>query len=560
MELLSMDFLNRAAAQFNELFRSMTVSARITAALLLVVVVISLGYLFKVQSSGPDSYLLGGHPFSAAELPQVQGALAKAGLKDFEVEGNLIRIPRNEQAAYIAALADADLLPSSFGDRFMSIVERQSPFSSKYQNEQVLKHARNAMLAHSISRMEGIQSADVFTDVTDKRGLRPEQIASASVNVHTIGGQPLTAKQAQAIRSLVAGAITTLPREKVTVIDGGTGRTFAADTGDGSGSGLEDAYLNRKVQYEDKIQSDITSLLLYVPGVQVSVNVDLSKERSRREESQKFDPKPVIVRTSTDESQVSSESGAPGGRPGFDAQQPNRGAQLASNSRASLQRETRERSDTAGLASTDITRADYVGLTPERVSVAVVVPTTYLESIWRQMNPTPAGQEPKQPTPLDLAPIEEQEFQKIRNLVFNKLPHHPGSTAEELVAVSSFRPIPLPPPAEPGAAKLALGWLADSWSTLGMIGLAGFSLVVLRSIVKAPVVVSGSSAAPIVPASGLPMIAGTIGPEEGEEPASAKNRLRRRASGGPSLREDLVEIVREDPDAAANILKSWIGN
>lgn len=555
-----MDFVNRAAAQFSELFRSMTVSARITAALLLLVVVISVGYLFKTGSSGPDSYLLGGHPFSAAELPQVQGALAKAGLKDFQVEGNLIRIPRNEQATYIAALADASLLPSSFGDRFMSIVERQSPFSSKYQNEQVLKHARNAMLAHSISRMDGIQSADVFTDVTDKRGLRPEQIASASVNVHTIGNQPLTAKQAQAVRSLVAGAITTLSRDKVTVIDGSTGRTFSGEAGDGGLGSTEDAYLSRKLEYEERIQSDITSLLSYVRGIQVSVNVDLNKERSRKEESQKFDPKPVAIRSSTDESQVSTETTASAGRPGFEAQQPNRGAQLSGGGRGSMQRETRERTDTASLTSTDITRADFVGLTPERVSVSVVVPTTYYESIWRQMNPTAEGQEPRQPTEADLAPIEELETQKIRALVFNKLPRTTASTAEELVAVRSFRPIPLAPEPGPGTATVAMNWLADSWSTLGMILLAAFSLVTLRSLARAPILSSAPSPPPASSAPAAPMIAGSITPSESSDATAAKSRLRRRVSTGPTLRDDLVEIVREDPDAAANILKGWIGN
>jgi flagellar M-ring protein FliF len=48
--------------------------------------------------------------------------------------------------------------------------------------------------------------------------------------------------------------------------------------------------------------------------------------------------------------------------------------------------------------------------------------------------------------------------------------------------------------------------------------------------------------------------------EEEEENAPAAPRLRRRRSkGGPSLRDELVEIVREDPDAAANILRNWIG-
>ena len=45
-----------------------------------------------------------------------------------------------------------------------------------------------------------------------------------------------------------------------------------------------------------------------------------------------------------------------------------------------------------------------------------------------------------------------------------------------------------------------------------------------------------------------------------ESPESvAARRLRRLTGGGPSLRDELSELVKEDPDAAANILRSWIG-
>ena len=50
-------------------------------------------------------------------------------------------------------------------------------------------------------------------------------------------------------------------------------------------------------------------------------------------------------------------------------------------------------------------------------------------------------------------------------------------------------------------------------------------------------------------------------PEESEEPveATAARRLRRMTGTGPSLRDELSELVKEDPDSAANILRSWIG-
>ena len=41
---------------------------------------------------------------------------------------------------------------------------------------------------------------------------------------------------------------------------------------------------------------------------------------------------------------------------------------------------------------------------------------------------------------------------------------------------------------------------------------------------------------------------------------NARSRLKRRAPHGPSLREELSELVKEDPDTAVNVLRAWIGN
>src|SRR6476660_3100333 len=109
-----MGFLNNAIAQLSELLRSMTPGARITAGLLLAVVVVSMGYLFQHAASGPDGFLIGGEPRHEGVLARVESDFAKAGLSDYEREGNRIRVPSGQQAKYHAAVADAHALPPNF--------------------------------------------------------------------------------------------------------------------------------------------------------------------------------------------------------------------------------------------------------------------------------------------------------------------------------------------------------------------------------------------------------------------------------------------------------------
>ena len=89
-----MDGLNKAYMQVVELFRTMTPAARITTALLLAVVVISLVFLLRQHTGVADEPLFGGQEFSQAELDAMEAAFAKKGLNDWDVSGRRIQIPR----------------------------------------------------------------------------------------------------------------------------------------------------------------------------------------------------------------------------------------------------------------------------------------------------------------------------------------------------------------------------------------------------------------------------------------------------------------------------------
>jgi flagellar M-ring protein FliF len=80
---------------------------------------------------------------------------------------------------------------------------------------------------------------------------------------------------------------------------------------------------------------------------------------------------------------------------------------------------------------------------------------------------------------------------------------------------------------------------------------------VLRSVVNG----KPSNPAKVVPASAASMASQAeeskaADEESGEAGEAGRTRLRLRKS--TSVKDDLVEIVREDPDAAADILRNWI--
>src|ERR1700742_402891 len=167
-----MDFLNKSLAQLNDLFRSMTPGARVTAGLLLAVVVVSMGYLFRESASGPDAYLFGGAALSDGQLTRVEAAIAQAGLSGSQREGNRIRVPAGQQAKYLAAVADRDALPPNFNTILETALGKGGPWESNAQARERLKIARQQTLSEIVRAMPWVESAAVLYDEHESHGMR----------------------------------------------------------------------------------------------------------------------------------------------------------------------------------------------------------------------------------------------------------------------------------------------------------------------------------------------------------------------------------------------------
>jgi flagellar M-ring protein FliF len=182
------------------------------------------------------------------------------------------------------------------------------------------------------------------------------------------------------------------------------------------------------------------------------------------------------------------------------------------------------------------------------------VPRNYLISRWQKENPSAPGEAPREPAAQDLTNMETSVRTEIENLVQKLLPGHvKGADKYKFVEVQFVHTPDSPPIPTPTLANTALAWTSRNWGTLSMTGLAMFSLLMLRSMVKS---------SPQGTGSGIPSLSLEVRDESDEEnrdEGEEESRPRLRLARSHSLKEDLAEIVRGDPDAAANILRTWIG-
>ncbi len=158
-----MDFLNKALAQVSELFRSMTPGARVTAGLLLAVVVISVGYLFKQSTAGPDAFLFGGEMLPDSELTRIEAALGGQNIT-WQREGNRIRVPAGQKAPALAAISDAGALPRNFNDILEKALEKGGPWESGTATRERLKIAKQQQLTEIVRAHYWVEEAVVTYD------------------------------------------------------------------------------------------------------------------------------------------------------------------------------------------------------------------------------------------------------------------------------------------------------------------------------------------------------------------------------------------------------------
>ncbi len=548
-----MDFLNKAFAQLADLFKSMSPGARITAGLLVVLVAVSMTYLFVFQMNTANEFLFGSREFSQAELDAMQTAFGAAGLNQFEVVGKRVRVPRGKLVEYLQALSQSNFQPQNFDSAIDQVVaDSNSLIDSRPLQDFKFSQALDKKCGQVISGMRGIDQATVQSREVKKGGFPPQTERKATVAASGTGGA-LSPAHVQQIRTYVAGYYA-IGLDDVTITDLNGNVTFGGDRATREPNGPQTEYAEAKRDYESYWKQKIEECLAVYPGVVVGVNVEVDPELGSESRKVVVDPQPTAVESNTYRKTTENRP-APGGRPGA---VPN---EVASNtprsiSSVSAQESTLDenREQQVSVPGHEQTVRKKAPLIPTSVTATVLVPESYIENLWKQKNPE-ATEGPKD---VDLEPISTPLIESIKKTVLSTLPPPPADSTSttSLVEVTTFVDLPAPEVEPPSFATTAHYWFTDNWQNLGLVGLGLLSLLMLRSMVKSNVPTPATSSVAL-PAAPKKAADEPVQDEPAPEPIILQ---RRQHPAGGSLRDELTAMVKEDPDAAANVLRTWIGD
>ncbi|MBL8853350.1 MAG: hypothetical protein JNK57_05185 [Planctomycetaceae bacterium] len=575
-----MDFITRNYQSLLALLRSMTPAAQISSVLMLVAIGASMFYLFQYQLNGGTTYLFGGQEFSQGEIGHMETALSQEGLNQYEVVGNRIRVPLSSRDKYLKAIADGSAVPASIIRKESAI--GSNPFASSTERQQHIKAANIKTIEDMIRQSSKIASATVHYDERMEGAPFREARITCVATIRPIGSHQLSRDEVIGIQNVIRSSLAGIKDKDITIFDANNGQSFTGDMF--AMDAAESELIRNKKWWEDEYRKKISAQLLAYPGATVGVEVELDPTLGTNTYQRTLET-PVTLEQNAERTTTRSSTGGNGGAPGTRTNLP---ANAAANTQASLGESRQSSTDitkenSSAIVGGGITHTQQAGLNVKRAKVSVGVPQKTVEKLFAAANPAPDGAA----VVIDPNKLQEYFLQNIRQPISEKVRAliQQGTTVgqdpfEDIVVQMDpsleMDAIPATPMTE-----TALSWLAANWQNLGLFGFGLFSLVMLRSMVNTaskndgavaraeyelnrilpPDEASDEAEEIIVGKDGSTRIVKRKKPVESiEEREARENQLKKRFQNRqPNIREELAELVEADLDAAASVLKAWIG-
>ncbi len=544
-----MDFLKGHLDRIQQQLAGLSVSQKMLTATLVAIMVMTF-FWWGRYASNPEMVVLLDMPMQDIDLARIPDHLKAKGIPA-KVVGNQIFVPTDQHSLALADLGYSRLLPKNTATAFDGVLAKMNMFDSPDKQRAMWNEAKQARLSQIISNFEGVSDATVLIEAGMQRGIGVNKLdPRATINMAMIPGTKVTSHLVNAAADLVVGAQQGLKATDVrVVIDAKPYRPTSSDNEyAASGAAAFEQQIAAEQYYANKIQEN----LQFMPGVIVAVHCQVnSKSIHTQKHSIDKDNKLSMERSTETTTEETSSTEPASNEPGA---VPNTGMSLGeavANGPASTS--TTEHSKTE--LDNDYGKTDEIIRDPGGdvtvLGASIRLPRSYCVQVYQQM----FGKD-KSPDDTALDTILKQELETARNSVrsITQIP------VENISVALYYDIIPDDLAGAPAAtAGLPLG-IGSHAREIAVGALAVVSLFMVMSMVKksavpAPVTVASAPPGPPPTLYSGENLAGEVG--EGN-PLLDGMELDDDAVRARQMIGQVQNMVKENPDAAAQLVKRWL--
>jgi flagellar M-ring protein FliF len=559
MEARTMGFLKQTFLQVQEHLKGLSLSHRVSIALCVGLIAVSLAWLMH-WSVTPDMVNLLDQSFSPQELSTATRALSSKRAS-YKVSGDRILVPADERDLRLAQLQESEALPSDMRIGFAKLMESQSIFVSYDDAQWQRQVALGNELARVLRKFTDVRGASVFIDRPVKRGFGENRSEpKASVFLEMRPNASVNRGFVDAVASFVSGSVVGMRPESVSIVDATTGQRYEATNKD---SAISADFLDDRRKKEEHYTQKIRDHLSYIRGVLVGVFAELETEARRTEERKLGNPLQLEEETTTNTERAASPDSEPG-------VMPNAAAKVPAGNTGTTRDLTTEKARYAKGDEKVIVSENMRGVI-KRLTASINVPRSYFVNVFRQVNgadKNPTEQELEQVISVQLPLIKAQ----VRPLI--------DASTEEQVQVSWF-PDPAPVTDVALASSSSLGEMAATYGRPAVLaGLAVLSLAMMLMLVRKaqpaalrmePVLAGaggghgaggglsgGLGGGRRAPEDLLAVEGGPVGKAQVTQTILEGREVDEKTLKNQQIIEQVNDLVKDDPDSVASMLRKWI--
>lgn len=431
------------------------------------------------------------------DLGRMQLAFGDAALNDYEIRAGQIWVPQSQRDRFLKALNTHDALPES--SREIYEPDPQSPWSTRQQQQEINLLRKKKMIRQLVLQLDFVAEAIVDYDELVVGEWPPTTRRSAAIVVHPKSGRLLESFQVDAIRHTICGAVAGLQPGDIVITDIAAGHAYVGSNASEQANDPANLVWLERAKLEQRIDDQLSQ---FGCGIESFVSLE-ERDTVNTGAIAKPQAKATTAQVATP---IANQPTAIGGNP--------------------LAKE---------LLSTESTEEEKPS-DRQVLTVRVRVP----EKCVREFAPELIDE--SKPSDATL----EREFEVLRSrmraVIQPLLVTGALGASRQQIDISLLRDPLVSVPSQPA---LLLTW--SKWKKYLPAAIVGFAIIVTFAwVVRRPKSITGEQRS----ASHLP-IAGGI-PRESFPMRTAENSL------PDDTRRKLKQMVDDDPDQAAEIIKQWI--
>ncbi|HRX85720.1 MAG TPA: flagellar M-ring protein FliF C-terminal domain-containing protein [Phycisphaerae bacterium] len=555
-----MDYLKRIVDQISQQLGVLGRSQRLAIGLCAVIVAGSLLWLVNFSTS-PERVPLLDQNMSLAEIDTILTELENEHIEAKQT-GNKVYVKLADRDRALLALNRANALPKDTSIGFAEYMADDDPFRPADENQWRRQVALATELGRVLSSGDEIASARVLFQGKTKRGmgnvdaLKP----TASVYLKLKAGKAFNAGLVEGVCRFVSGAVPGLMPHSVTVVDAATMRPYTLpDPEDALGADL----LDQRKQNERHLTEKLVTALRSIPGVLVSVSVELDATR-RKTTTQDYGKQGI---KSEDTSETSNNSGNGSGETGVAA---NVGVALSGGSTQTTNHTEEAHNEYFPAQMTKHEDIEHAPFTLKHAMASIAIPRSFLVGVHRAR----FGEDvdvAKLDDNEDFRTLRESEVARVRSAAMNILMTQDPKDVDVTVFYD-FAPDSQELNTFPGGGMVAAA--ADDSGTMGyvkrygmqggVLGLALISFLMMARMVRKSSEVVAAILPPQArqkpaaePEEMLSVTGGPVGKAAATEGLLVGQEVDEETLRFTQLGSQVSQMVDTDPETAAELIRRW---